>query len=85
MNDAFVTNRNKVAASPVLQAISKMPENNDVVDQMFLTFLSRLPTNTERQIAVNALKQTTTIAQRNTAIEDLAWVLINKGDFIFSY
>ena len=31
------------------------------------------------------LSKSTTAAARNTAIEDLSWVAINKVDFLFSY
>ena len=85
MNDAFVTNRTKVAASPVLKAIAQMPDNNALVDEMFLTFLSRLPSASEKQTALEALQRATTGALRNNTVEDLAWVLINKLEFIFSY
>jgi hypothetical protein len=85
MNDAFVTNRIKVSASPVLRAISQTTDNNAMVDQMFLTFLSRFPAASERDVALNALKTATTATSRNNTVEDLAWVLINKLEFLFSY
>jgi hypothetical protein len=85
MNDAFVTNRTKVAASPVLLNISKLTDNDAAVEQLFLTFLSRYPSDNERQLAVNSLKAATTATLRNNTIEDLAWVMINKLDFLFSY
>jgi hypothetical protein len=85
MNDPFVLNRNKVAASPTLQAVAKMTDNNAAVEQMFLTFLSRFPTDYEKQIAVGPLSQAANATARNNAIEDLAWVLINKLDFLYSY
>jgi hypothetical protein len=85
MNDAFVTNRTKVAASPVLANISKLTDNDAAVEQLFLTFLSRYPSDTERQLAVNTLKAATTATLRNNTIEDLAWVMMNKLDFLFSY
>ena len=85
MNDAFVTNRTKVAASPVLKSIAAIGDNNALTDQLFLTFLSRLPSDAERQVALDALKAAGTATLRNNAVEDLAWVLINKLEFIFSY
>jgi hypothetical protein len=85
MNDPFVLNRNKVAASPVLQNISKITDNNAAVEEMFLTFLWRYPSDDERAAAVKALNAATTATLRNNAIEDLAWVLMNKLDFLFSY
>lgn len=85
MNDAFVTNRTKVAASPALKAIAQMSDNNALIEQMFLTFLSRPPSDDERDIALGALKTATNATLRNNTVEDLAWVLINKLEFIFSY
>jgi hypothetical protein len=85
MNDAFVTNKTKVAASPVLSAMSKLTDNDAVVEQMFLSFLSRYPSDDERAIAVGTIKAATTATLRNNAIEDLAWALINKLDFLYSY
>jgi hypothetical protein len=85
MNDTFVTGRTKVAASPTLLAISKMTDNSAIVQEMFLTFVSRAPTDDENARAVAYLAAANTAALRNSAIEDLAWALINKIDFLYSY
>src|SRR5262249_32679348 len=85
MNDQFVTNRTKVAASPLLMALSKKPDNAAVVNELFLLLLSRQPSETERGKALGYFAKANTAALRNTAIEDLAWTLINKLDFLFSY
>jgi len=85
MNDNFVASRTKVTASPTLTAMSKITDNNALIDQMFLTFLSRLPSDFERAHTLPYLQGATTAAARNTVIEDLAWVCINKLDFVFSY
>ncbi|MDQ2898860.1 MAG: DUF1553 domain-containing protein, partial [Acidobacteriota bacterium] len=93
MNDNFVLSRVKVAASPELSALSKMTDNNALLDEMFLTFLSRLPTGEERRKGNDYLSQplpananaAAVAAARNAAVEDLAWVCINKLDFLYSY
>jgi len=85
MNDAVVTNRIKVAASSKLKALAAITNNSDLIDEAFLTFLSRYPTEYERSKALPFLAKATTAALRNTAVEDLAWVCINKVDFLFSY
>ena len=85
MNDSFVLNRTRVAASPVLQEIAKLTANDAVVEQTFLTFLARYPSDEERQAAAAFLGKATRPTDRNTAIEDLAWACINKLDFLFSY
>jgi hypothetical protein len=85
MNDQFVTNRVKVAASPKLKAMTAIAKDSDLIDEVFLTFLSRYPTDYERSKALPFLAKANTAALRSTAVEDLAWVCINKVDFLFSY
>ncbi|HEY6392755.1 MAG TPA: DUF1553 domain-containing protein [Bryobacteraceae bacterium] len=85
MNDNFVMSRARVSASPTLTSISKIADNSAMLDQLFLTFLSRKPTSYERAHALGFLQKATTATARNTAVEDLAWVCINKLDFLFSY
>lgn len=85
MNDNFVVPKIKMAASPMLQAAAKLPTNDAIAEELFLTFLSRKPDDYERGRALFYLNKTTTAAQKNAAIEDLAWVLVNKIDFLYSY
>jgi len=85
MNDTFVTSRTKVAASPELLAVSKITDNNAAIEELFLTFISREPTVTESAAALAYLKTATTTTARNSAIEDLAWALVNKIEFLYSY
>ncbi|MBK7928208.1 MAG: DUF1549 domain-containing protein [Bryobacterales bacterium] len=86
MNDAQVINRVRVTASPVLRRIAGIPDNEAVVEEMFLTFLGRKPSEYEKGKAQEFLKRyATTAATRNTSIEDLGWALVNKVEFLFSY
>jgi hypothetical protein len=85
MNDSFVTSRTKVTVSPELLAVSKMTDNNAVIDELYLTFLSRPATDDETAKSLAYLATATTATARNSAIEDLAWALINKLDFLYSY
>jgi len=84
MNDAFVTNKTKVNASSTLRAAAAMSDNRAAVDELYLLFLSRWPSETERSHAIAHLARSNTAAARNAAVEDLAWALINKSEFIFS-
>ncbi|HUQ91064.1 MAG TPA: DUF1553 domain-containing protein, partial [Bryobacteraceae bacterium] len=85
MNDQFVTNRNKVGASANLRALANNTSNPSVVEEIFLLFLGRQPSDRERTEAVNVLAKAANQAARNTAVEDLAWVLMNKAEFAYSY
>jgi hypothetical protein len=55
------------------------------VEEIWLRFLARTPEDDERQKAEALLAKAATTAARNTALEDLAWVLVNKIEFLYSY
>ncbi|MBI3207840.1 MAG: DUF1549 domain-containing protein [Candidatus Solibacter usitatus] len=81
MNDSFVSTRVKTARSPKLAAMAQMTDAA-MVEEAYLTFLSRMPTEAERATAMTFLAKT---ADRRAAAEDLAWMCINKIEFLFSY
>lgn len=85
MNDSLVMNRVRVGTSPTLTAISKLSTNGEVVEELSLLLLSRMPTEQERATSVEYLAKAKDATERNTFIEDLAWALMNKPEFIFSY
>lgn len=85
MNDNFVISRVKVAASPNLRALAAINDPAAVTSELYLLFLGRGPTDTERRESTTFLARPTTQAARSTAVEDLAWALINKAEFIHSY
>jgi hypothetical protein len=91
MNSSVVTDRTRVQDaqgrySPYLLQMTREANSALVVEEMFLTYLSRMPTEYEKGVALKALaKATTPQYTRAMAIEDLAWALANKVDFLFSY
>lgn len=82
MNSGFVNDRTRVAGSPFLRAMRDAANPEAVIDEMFLAFLSRHPTAQERTTALQAFGAS---PNRAAAVEDLAWALINRVDFVFSY
>ena len=82
MNDAVAADRLRADRSPRLQAIAAMASNVEALDELFLTFLSRLPTERERAVAEPYFARA---ASRAAAVEDLAWMCVNKVEFLFSY
>lgn len=87
MNSPLVTERIRIsgsAASPFVTAMTKESDNQQVLEELFLTFLSRQPSEYERETALSMLAGKTG-ASRSAAIEDIAWALVNKLDFMFSY
>ena len=70
-------------ASPLMVASAAL-NNTDAVNKLFLTILSRYPSASEMSTASASLPTATGTA-RNSAIQDLAWSLYNKVDFVFNY
>jgi hypothetical protein len=70
-------------ASPLIVACAGL-NNSDAVNRLFLTILSRYPSAGEMSTALASLP-TANGAARNSAIQDLAWSLYNKVDFVFNY
>jgi hypothetical protein len=85
MNDNVVLSRNKVTSSANLRALANNSNNEQVIEEMFLLFLGRKPVPAEHNEVMNLLAKSTSQAMRNAAVEDLAWALINKTEFLFSY
>jgi len=55
--------------------------NANLINTLYLTILSRMPTTAEVNTATTAL----TTGTRNQAIQNLMWALYNKVDFVFNY
>ncbi|MCX6629052.1 MAG: DUF1549 domain-containing protein [Candidatus Solibacter sp.] len=86
MNASLIENKlalTGATASPLLVA-SVALSNTDAVNKLFLTILSRYPSATEMSTALGSLPAASGTA-RNNAIQDLAWSLYNKVDFVFNY
>lgn len=84
MNDTNVTTRIRAGASPTVRALGDAPNPSAALDDFYLAFLSRLPTAQERERSLRYIESRGP-AQRMRSAEDLAWALINRTEFIFSY
>lgn len=54
-----------------------------LVDELYLTFYSRLPDARERSVALEFLRRPA--VPRRQAVEDLAWSLLNSLEFVFNH
>jgi hypothetical protein len=84
MNNSFVMNR--IHQNNANSTVSKLMANTaltsqDIINQLYLTTLSRNPTATEMNILLSSF---TTLGKRE-ATESLQWALLNKVDFIYNY
>jgi hypothetical protein len=86
LNDNFVMSRVQYSKAPksglLAQAVA-MP-NDQAVNALFLSILSRYPTAAEMNAAMGHLNNKSSTV-RIQELEDLMWSLYNKVDFIFNY
>jgi hypothetical protein len=84
MNDPFVVSRTKAqgtgASASLLARYINGPDDELIVG-LYLTVLSRYPTEEENRIARSMLRS----GNRTQQAENLLWALFNKVDFIFNY
>lgn len=85
MNDGFIYNRTRVATAPNLATILKITDNGKMLEELYLAYLARVPSDVEKTKAMAFLSKATTAALRSAALEDLAWALVQKTDFLFNY
>jgi hypothetical protein len=67
----------------VARLVREQKDDAVVVEELYLTFYSRLPTAKERETAVAYLRRDP--AKRRQAAEDLAWGLLNSLEFVFNH
>jgi hypothetical protein len=67
----------------VARLIKLQSNNAGLVDELYLSFFSRLPTSAERQTGIEFLGRQTD--NRRQAAEDLAWTLLNSLEFVFNH
>jgi hypothetical protein len=80
MNSPFVNRRVRAEGGSLVERLIKSSQSNEeIVEQLYLSTLSRRPEPGERELAVSWL------AQDRSAAEDLHWALLNKLDFILNY
>lgn len=85
MNNNFVVQRSHAtgtnASQLIVQNLNK--SNTDLINTLYLTILSRLPSSAEMSKAQAWIP--TSGATRAASVQDLAWSLYNKVDFVFNY
>ncbi|MDQ2948590.1 MAG: DUF1549 and DUF1553 domain-containing protein [Acidobacteriota bacterium] len=83
MNDPYVMNRVRTATAGPNSLINRSLTGTDdqLVNNLFISVLSRYPNDQEKSLALNSLKT----GDRKQKAENLLWSLYNKVDFIFNY
>jgi hypothetical protein len=84
MNNPFVMNRTRSVVTAGQDSLLRKHINRtdrELIENLYLTVLSRMPNESERAAAGAAL----TSGNRLQAAENLLWSLYNKVDFFFNY
>ncbi len=84
MNNNFVISRTRSTVTGGRESLLRQQINktdDELIDNLFLTVLSRPPDGAEREAAAAALQS----GNRQQAAENLLWSLYNKVDFFFNY
>ena len=56
--------------------------NSELVDELYLATLSRLPRDDERRLMLETFAATT---HRDEAVEDILWSLLNQKEFLYNH
>jgi hypothetical protein len=71
------------AGGTVARLVEKEPNDGVLIDDLYLSFYSRLPAEAERNTALAYLRKSPGL--RRKAAEDIAWVLMNSLEFLFNH
>ena len=71
--------QNRLAKSELVKRLVGMKSNARMIEEMYLGVLARTPTDAEQERAERYLQS---VDNRQEAVEDLVWVLVNSAEFI---
>lgn len=83
LNSPEIQSKLSHAGGRIAKLVRDLPDDAALVEELYLTFWSRLPTDAEKSTATAHLKQHA--ARRQQAAEDLAWSLMNSLEFLFNH
>lgn len=75
----------KIEQGPVLDAIYRVQDLPGMIETLYLTILSRYPSDGEQGIAANHMRNANGNGNRRQACIDLAWALINSTEFMYRH
>jgi hypothetical protein len=83
MNAPEVQAKLSHAGGTVARLVKQHAADGPLVEELYLTFYSRFPTEEERKVALAYLGERR--AERRSAAEDLAWGMLNSLEFVFNH
>ncbi len=70
------------AGGQVAEILASYPENDHLVDELYLTFFARFPDSNEKK---NGVEYISSQPDRRHAAEDLSWSMMNSLEFMFNH
>ncbi|HEV3385651.1 MAG TPA: DUF1549 domain-containing protein [Gemmata sp.] len=67
----------------IARLVREQKDDGKLVEELYLTFFSRMPTAREKDVGVKHLQKY--VANRRAASEDLAWAMLNSTEFLFNH
>lgn len=62
--------------------LRSIPDDSGLIEELYLTVLSRPPTDSERKLGRQDLTES---VDRRAGAEDLVWALITSQEFVFNH
>ena len=80
INSSYIHKKLRSSGGVLTRLIKEKPNNRELINELYLTTLSRFPTDTEFGIAKSYLVES---PKRRPGSEDILWALISSREFIF--
>jgi hypothetical protein len=86
MHGGLIHSATDVATSGLLKSIAApFFTDEQRIDTLFLSTLSRYPIDAERELMLKTLSEATTDTERQQALGDVLWALLNSAEFTFNH
>jgi hypothetical protein len=86
MHGGLIHSATEVASSGLLKSLSApFFTNEQRIETLFLSTLSRYPTDKERELMINTVSAAATDAERQQVLGDMLWALLNSAEFTFNH
>jgi hypothetical protein len=82
LNSELIDGKIRHEDGTVARLLRKYDDNAKLVDELFLMFYCRLPTDQEKTITAEHFRKYP--GSRRTATEDLVWTMVNSKEFLFN-
>jgi hypothetical protein len=83
LNGPEITQKLSNPRGAIARLVAHTSDNNQLADDIYLTFFSRYPSEQEKELAGKYLRGSS--SDRQAAAEDLAWSMLNSLEFVFNH